>query len=206
MSFTKSIANQIYTIKIDLDANEATIYRGRESGMSDTKPIFDDDDKLDYTIGSTRYYIQKKDAWFYNESGMQIRRDMVVNAVAEVITDICKKLEKKIKPKFEVEKKVKIAKEKSDIPYGITSLVDEFKLKKTIRLECTSGGHNKFWEVKMINNRSYLRRWGKIGSYTPSSKEFSFMSTEQMIKDFQHELSAKLSKAEDAYHVTLITE
>ena len=61
----------------------------------------------------------------------------------------------------------------------------------TVRLENTSGGHNKFWEFKRVG-KDFIACWGKITADRPqgnkiySEEEINKLVQEKIKKGYRH--------------------
>lgn len=93
--FTKQVKHRIYTVSVDIDANLITISRGRETGLVDSKPIFNDEGEFHFEHGKKEWKL-KKTYRGIEEYGYVIPAENAENIVAEAVQERLKVLEPKV--------------------------------------------------------------------------------------------------------------
>ena len=93
--FTKQVKHRIYTVTVDLGANLITIRRGRETGLVDSKPIFNEEGIFHYEHAGRDWHLTKTYRGI-EEFGYRISEDQAETTVADAVQTRLKVLEPKV--------------------------------------------------------------------------------------------------------------
>lgn len=92
---TKQVKHRIYTVTVDIDANLITINRGRETGLVDSKPIFNEDGVFHFEHGKKEWKLRKTYRGI-EEFGYVVPNDMAEATIMEAVQERLKVLEPKV--------------------------------------------------------------------------------------------------------------